>query len=677
MTRAQGIRSSKRKLVKSSQDTIPEYCKENSPSILSQNSRRAAQTKKKFDDCKENTPSVLSQNSKRAAQARNEFDDCKENSPSILGQNSARAAEGKKKFDVCKENTPSILCQNSKRAVQARNKFDDCKKISPSTLSQNSTRAAQGKKKFDDCKENSPYNFSQNPRRVGQAEKKTDGCKENYPSKLNQHSRRAAQAKRKPDDCKGNIPSLIQSSRRAAQAGKNSDDCKENISPEGLSKGSKLTPIANNKEIYSPIRKSRRHPNATVPIKSNKTQFERNVLNDTTNSLLPGLSRNNIFHKIITVPQPSATLNNNNTDHENHIPVYKSACSLKTPNIVESIPEKNKAVYEFEVDENEEPILKKKRKKRTYTKKPKTGPKALTINNIKYSSTESLASLPEKPIRKKRNTFVRPKCNIKPCSSVATLNGSCVSVPSFMSHPNLPLRDNVCELSVLQETQSEQCPTLESTLLEAPVPQSPSSSSGVPVTPSHSHHSHFSTNPRCYGSKSGQTPNPYNDDQNIINCFLSQQASSSATNISSSSHDFLSSTPCKRFSLVVRENSVFDDSPGMRPNSGLIQDTSSLMTEDDNCFGFDEPEELEEPLVSPIKNGIDLQPMRILKYVPKRHDCEEPKPSIQEVIELLKANIPKPAVKKDTTLFVTSPHLSEPTSPTVVETDSPVFVKVL
>lgn len=549
MTRAQGIRSSKRKLVKSSQDTIPEYCKENSPSILSQNSRRAAQAKKNLDDCKENTTSILSQNSRRGAQAKINVDDCK-------------------------ENTPSILSQKSRRAAQAENE---------------------------------------------------------------------------------------------------SDDCKENISPVVLSSSSKLTPITTNEEVYSPLRKSRRRPNATVPIKTNKTQSERKVLNDTTNSVKPGLSRNNIFHKIITVPQPSTIFNN--TDQENHIPVYKTACPLKTPSIVNVIPEKKEAVYEFEVDENEEPLPKKKRKKRAYARKPKTGPKALTINNIKYSSTESLASLPDKPIRKKKNTFVRPKCNIKPCSSVATLDGSCVSVPSFMSHPNLPLRENICELSVLQETQSEQCPTLDSTLLEAPASQSPSCSA-VPVTLSHSHRSHFSPNPRCYGSKSGQTPNPYNDDQNYINGFLSQQASSGATNVSSSSHDFLSSTPCKRFSQVVRDNSVFDDSPGMRQSPGLIQDTSVSMVEDDNCFGFDEPDELEEPLVSPIKNGIDLQPMRILKYVPRRNDWEEPKPSIQEVIEMLKANIPKPAAKKDTTMFETSTHSSEPTSPTVLETDSPVFVKV-
>lgn len=627
MTRAQGIRSSKRILVKSSQDTIPEYCKENSPSILSQNSRRAAQAKKKLDDCKENFPSIFSQNARRAAQAKKKFDDCKENCPSILSQNSRRAAQPKKKFDDCKENTPAILSQNSRRAAQAKIKPDDCKENTPSILNQNSRSASQAKKDFNDSKVNTPYILSQN-------------------------------------------------SRRTAQAEKESDDCKENISPEGLSSSPKLTSVTTNMEVYSPLRKSRRRPNA-VPIKTNKTQSERNVLNDTTNSLKPGLSKNNIFHKIITVPEPSTSFNNYNTDHENHIPVYKTACPLKSPNIVETIPGKNEAVYEFEVDENEEPVLKKKRKKRAYTKKPKTGPKALTINNIKYSSTESLASLPEKPIRKKKNTLVRPKCNIKPSSSVTTLNGSCVSVPSFMSHPNLPLRDNICELSVLQESQSEQCPTLESTLLEAPISQSSSSSSAVPVTLSHSHHSHFSPNPRCYGSKSGQTPNPYNDDQNVINGFLSQQASSSATNLSSSSHDFLSSTPCKRFSLVVRDNSVFDDSPGMGPSSALIQDASSLMAADDNCFGFDGPEELEEPLLSPIKNGIDLQPMRVLKYVPKRNDWEEPKPSIQEVIELLKANIPKPVAKKDTTMFVTSPHSSEPTSPTVVETDSPVFVKVL
>lgn len=627
MTRAQGIRSSKRKLVKSSQDTIPEYCKENSPSILSQNSRRAAQAKKKFDECKDNFPSILSQNSRRTAQTKKKCDDCKENTPSILSQNCRRAAQAKKNCDDSKENSPFILSQNYKKVAQAKRKPDECKENIPSILSQNSRRAVQAKKKFDDCKENS-------------------------------------------------LSVLSQNSRRAARAEKQSDDCKENISPSGLSSSSKLTPIATNEEVYSPLRKSRRHPNGNVPIKTNKDQSERNVLNDTTNSLKPGLSRNNIFHKIITVPQPSTSFINNNTDHVNHIPVYKTVCPLKTPNIVESIPEKKEAVYEFEVDENEEPVLKKKRKKRAYTKKPKTGPKALTINNIKYSSTESLASLPEKPLHKKKNQFVRPKCNIKPCSSVTTLNGSCVSVPSFMSHPNLPLRENICELSVLQETQSEQCPTLESTLLEAPVSQSPSSSSAIPVTLSHSHHSHFSPNPRCYGSKSGQTPNPYNSDQNV-NGFLLQQTSSSATNLSSSSHDFLSSTPCKRFSLVVRDNSVFDDSPGIRPSSGLIQDASSLMVEDDHCFGFDEPEELEEPLVSPIKNGIDLQPMRILKYVPRRNDWEEPKPSIQEVIELLKANIPKPAAKKDTSMFVTSPHSSEPTSPTVVETESPVFVKVL
>uniref|UniRef100_A0A1B6H1I4 Uncharacterized protein n=1 Tax=Cuerna arida TaxID=1464854 RepID=A0A1B6H1I4_9HEMI len=530
-----------------------------------------------------------------------------------------------------------------------------------------------------------------------------------------------------PEDFKQISPSILsQSTAKQTLLQKTcSTVMKENISPkEPTRRPLKPMPVYR-KEVYSPVRKSGRHQKSSPSVQDEvlKNISERNVLCDKTNSLKTRgkvinkknieiiqtiENKKNTVYKIISVPDPnlSNSIQENFPDKNNickgtHIPIYKNKGLLEIGSESKTSPaNKNEGVYEFEVDENEEPVQKKKRKKRVNPRKPKIGPKALTINNIKYSSTESLVSLPEKPIAQKKKPTKGATNNLKRCSSVVTLNDNedtCYSIKSFMSHPpSLVSRENTNfkskhQLSILQETQSEQCtspvnmdftnehpPDNNS---DSPTPLNISANSKTNNNPSTSVLSNFSPNPRCYVSKTSNKTNsnlsnPSGACQKSANDTLPLQLSSCSANVSvTSTCNFLSSTPCKRTSLVVKNNSVFDDSCdlphgiGLRPSTGFIKDASAYVNASvDHCFGFDEPEELEEPLVSPIKGNIDLvprKPVKILSWKTEPNHVDIPKPSTQEVIEMLKASIPKAATKQTSDVFDTSTQ--QCSSPTLTD----------
>ncbi|KAG8252505.1 hypothetical protein J6590_055570 [Homalodisca vitripennis] len=535
-----------------------------------------------------------------------------------------------------------------------------------------------------------------------------------------------------PEDFKQISPSILSqsSAKRTLSQNTRSAVMKENISPKEPSRRPLKSMSVHKKEVYSPVRKSVRHQKSSSSVQDAvlKNISERNVLCDKTNSLKTRgkdikkknieiiqtiENKKNTVYKIISVPDPNLSnsvqedsSDENKIGKETHVPIYKNKGLLDIGSESTALPEnKNEGVYEFEVDENEEPIQKKRRKKRVNPRKPKIGPKALTINNIKYSSTESLVSLPEKPIAHKKRPTKGAKDNLKRCPSMVTLNDNedtCYSVKSFMSHPpSLVSRENKNfkskhQLSVLQETQSEQCASpvnidlinerLPDNNLGSTTPLNISVNSKKNSNPSTSVLSNFSPNPRCYVSK---TSNKTNSNlsrhseayQKSANDTLPLQLSSCSANVSViSNHDFLSSTPCKRSSLVVRNNSVFDDScdlpHGMRLSTGFIKDASvSASASVDHCFGFDEPEELEEPLVSPIKASIDLvprKPVKLLSWKTEPNQVDIPKPSTQEVIQMLKASILKAATKQTSDVFDISNH--QCSSPTLTEECSEVAV---
>jgi len=111
--------------------------------------------------------------------------------------------------------------------------------------------------------------------------------------------------------------------------------------------------------------------------------------------------------------------------------------------------------------------------------------------------------------------------------------------------------------------------------------------------------------------------------------------------------------------------------------------SSSLNITEDKYFGFDEPEELEEPLVSPIKSSIDLQPRRpvikrpVGKFPWELDEEERPKPTIQEVIDLLKAKLPQTTPKESEMFDETTVENYLPPSPAQanVTTASPTTFK--
>lgn len=510
-----------------------------------------------------------------------------------------------------------------------------------------------------------------------------------------------------PEDCKENSPLILsQSSSKAKNINKKIQAKEKAFTVKNtILNGS---PVVNKENIFSPVRKSARSLKLKEQDTIHKFTSPKTVLSDRTNS--PGLRPNQVSTKKIEKKEKQQNENicptklstfakSNNVQHtskaDSHIPVYKTVSPLVTPKRKNLPPETKEALYEFEIDENEEPVPKRKRKKRAYVRKPKVGPKALTINNIKYSSTESLVSLPEKPVKekKKRN---QTKCKWKPYSSTTTLinlEDSRVTVDSFMSHPssvllceNLPKPRN--ELSILRETISEECqdenPVQDN--ISPPITLSTSSiSKSIPVNVSH--HSHFSPNPRCYSSKFSRTPNPSSEiiENSYLEANLSfpHQVSSCSANLSRPPLDFLSSTPCKRSSLVVRDNSVFDESGNS--NATHVRSIVGIPAAEnpaDKCFGFDEPEEVEEPLLSPIKSSIDLVEPQRHRVAPLRLNVDkpQPKPSAKEVIEMLKATLPKTdkVCRESTDAFEFSSQESSPElSPTVCEEkETSVFSKV-
>lgn len=532
-------------------------------------------------------------------------------------------------------------------------------------------------------------------------------------------------SKRKPDassqeslpgECKENSPLILSQLSSKPKNFNKKIQAKENTPTE---KNSTLfaTSVVNKENVFSPVKKSVR----TLKVKEQSTITKfltpKTVLSDRTNS--PGLRPKQTNAKEIEqlekqeneascAPKLTLFLKSNcakpqiqNCSEANpHIPVYNTVSPLVTPKRKNLPPEKKEALYDFEVDENEEPMPKRKRKKRAYVRKPKVGPKALTINNIKYSSTESLASLPEKPVRQKKKG--KPtKCNLKTNLSTITLNNpedSRVTVDSFMSHPSSVLlcknsQEPRNELSVLRETISEECQD-ECPVIDNPSPPITHCSSSIskPNSISVSHHSHFSPNPRCYSSKFSRTPNP--SSEILENSYLGanitfpHQVSSCSANSSRAPLDFLSSTPCKRSSMVVQNNSVFDETGGsnasrlVRSGVGIVRDSSASANSTDKCFGFDEPEEIEEPLVSPIKSSIDLVKPQRHRVAPLRLHVDDPQPKVsaQEVIEMLKATLPKSDKdhRESTEPFEFSSQESSPElSPAVCqEKETAVFCKV-
>lgn len=477
---------------------------------------------------------------------------------------------------------------------------------------------------------------------------------------------------------------------------------KENVESTVVGNSLQNSTSVNNNE-YS-LRKSERHRKSCYNTDdfiyniinseiNTDTKTKRNILSDKTNSPLAAVTKEHALSKSLEEKNKRTkgkkesinlcmNFNPSNKSHEEksdikpHIPVYKAKIAdSKVDNACNVTNVIKETVYDFdEIDENEEPVKKKKKKRKPYVKKPKVGPKALTINNIKYSSTESLVSLPEKPIsRKKVNTKVGPSC--QSFQSVNNLNdteSTCSSVQSFMSHPSsyLPCNKQVSEkknkLSILHETHSENLPSpihessnsfsnavnppdvANSELDTQPTNQSSVLPKDINVTSETS----FGLQQRCYPSKrslSDHTHSRISQCASANDTLLNQLSHCSANISTGSSHDFLSSTPCKRGSLVVLHNSVFDDSHQtdvlnrLKTSTGLIKEALEN-TVDDKYFGFDEPEELEEPLVSPIKS-INLPEPKIL---PRRqhelfgyNEIEHPKLDPKEVIEMLKASIPK------------------------------------
>lgn len=413
-------------------------------------------------------------------------------------------------------------------------------------------------------------------------------------------------------------------------------------------------------DILSPRKKSSRQAKSATNSKNQvKNECNRNVLSDKTNKQTTTDTVTSPVQQSLRVPLLKTLENKNKIltqlaavpkyDHENmvihNVPVYKADVKIPFGVTKDTALDNKEAVYEFEVDENEEPVKKKKRKKRVYTKKNKIGPTALTINNIKYSSTESLVSLPEKTVTQNKKTTKNRKTNLKSFPSITSLTSTeetCSSINSIMSHPPSKCFGNKNtqskqELSVLVESQSEQIVSpLNSFSNELGMP--PLSSTSILATLQglgvHSTSSH--------GIATLPTP---------MRC----KASPHLTNVSTiTSRTFLSSTPCKRVSQVVHDNSVFDESldvshTGKQSSGCAVKSPSIAKNGVANCFGFDELEEIDEP-VSPIKKNNNLYSKTVGKtlagHLTISQKVDISKPSAQEVIEMLKASIPKKKEKK-------------------------------
>lgn len=352
-------------------------------------------------------------------------------------------------------------------------------------------------------------------------------------------------------------------------------------------------------------------------------------------------------------------------DHQVHLPVYKKETDTK--NIKCNVPEDSLAVYDFECDENEEPRVKKKRRKRTYTKKPKLCSQNLTINKIKFGSTSSLNSTKSKfgstdSINSVHSVYncvnnekKAPVQNIhKPTVPVyesRNFNSVCTPKKSQTYESILTARQDFSfkDVNDAKKLSNICSPTHEYALVDMK-----SSQKRAVGTPTHnvcktidctdlgkneSHNMIFAGTPDKLHCSKFQFTDCCAENNLSYNSVHHHDTSC----VSAEGMNF--STPCKNRCEIAYSNSVFDEHSSfnslVRGDKGCNEQNFGSEQYDINTyFGFDSEESINEPLLSSIKKYVPYAKKNVLHVAScKREIFPANTMSIQDITQLLQSEV--------------------------------------
>uniref|UniRef100_A0A1B6CRN2 Uncharacterized protein n=1 Tax=Clastoptera arizonana TaxID=38151 RepID=A0A1B6CRN2_9HEMI len=451
----------------------------------------------------------------------------------------------------------------------------------------------------------------------------------------------------------------------------NANKSREKNSEESHKTPLKISTTKNNRKILSDKTNeellSKISPATSLKnrLRNNKKAF---VSPKKIKQLCVGSNNINSCNKLESATFLASEVSNSLSNKENRpvVPIYKQIrSSIESKR--ETLPlEKKLALYEFnEVDCYESTAKNKKKKRRNPKKKNyNIGPKYLKINNIKYSSSESINSLADnQPCRKQ----CKPKLQIQNKSSVVQQHSQsrnkCISITNCVSNPVLETSINHnyhANLSIIKEVEN-----------------TPTSKSSSPITASDSNNPILNNSVNSSGCRPLQSYSINNNVQvSNFNSFglkpfheysmntslpdVSLQDCSSGYNspqlnvdeFETQTVEVRASTPSKIKTCIFQNLDKSRDLNIHKSKSFSTREisideefyqTESLLQieqdqKDDN-FGFEEDEFPEEPLVSPIKDYNNSY--RINKRCNKTDINKSIPPilSVCEIVQLLKAEL--------------------------------------
>ncbi|CAB0008218.1 unnamed protein product, partial [Nesidiocoris tenuis] len=372
--------------------------------------------------------------------------------------------------------------------------------------------------------------------------------------------------------------------------------------------------------------------------------------------------------------------------------------------------EENEGLYEFEVDENEpkpkkkhRPILKmqkkrhvtKKRKPNNYVADPEVEKRVLRNLDMSPSVLEAArASIQNKPDTLGLATVTPGQPSSSSNVSVLESDGQTsklpptpapgVSASPIPAKVDSPSRDGACKsCDEAADNEADKDDYFD------PCPPSPSAPS-PPSTPARrSIDRVMDKTTDKYGRLPGRFYSPVQPSNSPLPVLFANQTPSamspnaSSMCVSGLHRDVGASTPIKQHP----------------EESTLIEERQPLKADFSNCFGFDEPESFEEPLVSPIRRHIRLNydrpvapsPARSLLEFRRKPPINSPLPSrcvppvdVKEVIEKLKAEVGQDPNSSDAYIAVFSDDCekqtpikrflqTEPVAKAAVENESSVI----
>lgn len=380
---------------------------------------------------------------------------------------------------------------------------------------------------------------------------------------------------------------------------------------------------------------------SNIPMKENCPKLKCNIMSPIRES----------------ISESCCSLKHTPREQQIHVPLYKNE-TVKC-----NIPEDRLAIYDFEYDENEEPSIKKKRKKRVYNKKPKLCSQNLTINKIKFGSTSSLNSTKSKfgstsSINSANSEFnylnneKKTQIKNKPTDSVCELNKInyiCSSnkrmSQGFEITPKLNFSLNGTDDS--KKLFATYSPLYNHTSLVIK-----SSQKNDINNVSCNEHNIDCTNTYCAKNELHNTTLTHKLGK--LDCSKLQCTDCcSKNNISFGSiHDTSSvstegmnfSTPCKQRCNIAYSNSIFDEhesvnSPVWSEKRYDEQTVSSEECDTSSFFGFDTNDEIiEKPVLSSVKKNVESSKGMSMVSC-KREIFPANSMSIQDIIQVLQSEV--------------------------------------